>query len=600
MIKAAIALLVVVTAGRAWAQDTSIVIRPAPAGGAGARGAIERGRFGQLPPDVAQQVIGLYNAPTTIRLAGSILIPAARGVTGDLAILGGPVTLEGRVSGALVVINGDLHFAPGATVGGPVLVVGGAISGADQASLAAPPRAFAEPLRYRREEGLLVYAPERPFQPPPWIRQLGFDEGTQGNHAGFLLALAGTYDRVEGLPILFGPRVDLGLAPQLRLKADAVAIFRTSDFSLENGDVGYRARGEFVFGDRRASNIGVGARGFDLVSPIEPWPLKDFEVGWASILFQRDYRDYYRRHGGALFLTWRQGDRLAASIQYRSETESSLQARNPWTLFHSGDGWRVNPPITDGRYRSVVLSARYDTRNDRAAPSSGWWLSGEFEAGRGRDITGLLNPMYCPPAVACLIGPVTPATLSFQRVAFDLRRYLRLSPTGRLNLRLAGGGWVGGDELPLQRRLSLGFPDPLPGYDFRQFACDPYGLPGSPALCDRALVAQAEFRTHLGLDFGPQWVSDWGGGSDEDHYEPFHVSGPDLVVFADAGRAWSVARPGNPLPGALPPDGLPTLGSYQADLGLGLDFGPLGFYLAKPLGHAAREVTFSVRMGRRF
>jgi Omp85 superfamily domain len=593
MTKAVIALLLVATAGKAWAQDTTITIRPT------APGEAQPATLPQLPADVALHVVQFYNAATTIRLAGSIGIPAARGVDGDLAILGGPVMVAGRVGGTLVVINGDLRFAPGASVGGDVLVVGGVVRGAAQASIAGQLRTFGDPLRYRREEGLLVYAPERAFQPPSWLRQIGFDQEGRGNHAGLLLALAGTYNRVEGLPILFGPRVDLRVSSATRFQAGATAIFRTSDMSLNNGDIGYRARGEFVFGDRQGANLGVGVRGFDLVAPVEPWPLKEFEVGWAAVLFHHDYRDYYRRHGGALFATWRRGDELAATAEYRGETESSLEARNPWTLFRSGAAWRVNPPITDGRYRSVVLSFRLDTRNDRGEPSTGWWVSGEYDLGWGRDITGQLAPVYCGSfAGPCAPPALTGGTLDFRRVAFDVRRYLRLSPTGRLNLRLAGGGWVGGDPLPLQQRLSLGYPDPLPGYGFRQFACDPGALAGSPALCDRALVAQAEFRTHLGLDFGPKWASDWGNGADQ--YEPFHVSGPDLVVFADAGSAWAVSRGGLTGPDVIPPDRLPTLGSYRTDIGLGLDFGPLGFYLAKPLNQADRTVTFTVRMGRRF
>jgi len=71
-------------------------------------------------------------------------------------------------------------------------------------------------------------------------------------------------------------------------------------------------------------------------------------------------------------------------------------------------------------------------------------------------------------------------------------------------------------------------------------------------------------------------------------------------VFADAGRAWAVARPGVSGPDVLPPDGFPALSTYKTELGVGLDFGPLGFYLAKPLNQANRDVTFTLRMGRRF
>ncbi len=590
MTRSALALLLVAAATRAWAQDTVITIRPARPGAA------QRLAMRQLPRDVADDVIRLFNSESTLRFSGSTRIPTARGIDGDVAILGGPVVVGGRVSGSLVVINGDVEFASGAVVGGDVLVVGGTIQGADRASISGEIRAYRDPLRYRRVGDQLEYAPQSALMPPRWIRQRDW-ASDRGSQTGVLLALGGTYNRIEGLPIVFGPRADLRLADQARLQADAAAIFRTTNFSVNGGDIGYRARGELVLG-REDANVGIGVRAWDVVQPVEPWPLKDFEVGWASFLLHRDYRDYFRRQGGGAFATLRLTRQTSVTAEYRDQHETSLAERNPWTLFRSSETWRVNPAITDGYYQSVLGSVRIDTRNDRGTPSAGWFVTGEYENGRGHDITGNLGP------IACATTPCTPPELAagkldFQRVGFDARSYLRLSPSGRLNLRLAGGGWVGGGPLPLQRRLELGYPDPLPGYAFRQFSCGGSDLAGQPALCDRAIVAQVEFRTHLGFDFGPEWASDWGDAGDE-HYEPFHVSGPDLVVFADAGRAWSVSRNGSTGPDVIPSDRLPSLSTYKTDVGLGLDFGPLGFYLARPLEHSDRSVTFTVRMGRRF
>jgi hypothetical protein len=592
MTRLAIVLVLLAAAARAWAQDTTILIRPAP------RGAVELVAARQLPRDVADEVIRFCNAESTIRLSGSTRIPAARGVDGDVAILGGPVVVAGRISGALTVVNGDVEFEPGAVVGGDVLVVGGTIRGADHASISGEIRSYGDPLRYRREGDLLVYAPDRGPKPPRWILQRGWSE-ERGSETGILFALGGTYNRVEGLPILLGPRADLRLSDQMRLRTDVVGIFRTTNISVSGGNIGYRARGELVVGGA-SKNIGIGVRGFDLVSPVEPWPLKDFEVGWASFLLHRDYRDYYRQRGGSIYATLRLSQQVSLTAEGRSDLETSLGANNPWTLFRSSQTWRMNPAITDGRYRSAILSLHADTRNDRGMPSSGALVAAEYEVGYGRDVTGTLGPFSCPPTSPgpCVPPALADGKLDFQRVGFDARSYLRLSPAGRLNLRLAGGGWVGGEPLPLQRRLSLGYPDPLSGYGFRQFSCSGDAELGQPALCDRALIAQAEFRTHLGFDFGPQWASDWGGG--EDRYEPFHVSGPDLVLFADAGRAWSVSRNGSTGPDVVPADRLPALSTFATEIGLGLDFGPLGFYLARPLQHASRSVTITVRMGRRF
>ncbi|MDP3772669.1 MAG: BamA/TamA family outer membrane protein, partial [Gemmatimonadales bacterium] len=289
------------------------------------------------------------------------------------------------------------------------------------------------------------------------------------------------------------------------------------------------------------------------------------------------------------------GRPLTFTVEGRDETQSSVEARDPWTLFRGDNIWRENPAVTDGRFRSAVASFRFDTRNDRGTPSSGVLVTGEYEVGEGKDITGTTDP-----TLVCIVAPCVPAALAdgklgYQRVFFDARSYLRVSPAGRLNLRVAGGGRVGGEALPLQHRLSLGYPDPLPGYRVRQFSCGGELVAGGPALCDRVLVGQVEFRAHLGFDFGPEWANDW-GEDDNDRYEPFHVTGPDVVVFADAGRAWMAGRG----PNKIPLDRLPALSTFKSDIGVGLDLGPIGFYLAKALDQAEQPVSFTVRMGRRF
>ena len=75
----------------------------------------------------------------------------------------------------------------------------------------------------------------------------------------------------------------------------------------------------------------------------------------------------------------------------------------------------------------------------------------------------------------------------------------------------------------------------------------------------------------------------------------FTLQGPDLVVLGNAGQAWLVGGG----PGRLPADRLPTLGSWLADLGLGLDWGGLGLYAAKAVT-AGEPLRFTLRLDHRF
>src|SRR2546429_9819432 len=120
---------------------------------------------------------------------------------------------------------------------------------------------------------------------------------------------------------------------------------------------------------------------------------------------------------------------------------------------------------------------------------------------------------------------------------------MRVSPSGRVNLRLLAGGWVGGDALPLQQRLSIGGPDPLAGYGFHHSACnrdivDPAFAGTLVAACDRLILAQAEYRGHLSLHWS------YGSSPPEDEAVKSFLSlhGPDPVSLGGAG-------PGCPLRG---------------------------------------------------
>src|SRR5205085_1039193 len=105
------------------------------------------------------------------------------------------------------------------------------------------------------------------------------------------------------------------------------------------------------------------------------------------------------------------------------------------------------------------------------------------------------------------------AGVTYTRGFLDLRRYNRLSPQGQVNIRLVTGGWLNGDALPLQRRLSVEGPGATPGFDFRSprggvdvGTCGSGGsLAGTPAQCERIALAQIEYRGDLAFDFNGNW-----------------------------------------------------------------------------------------------
>ena len=112
-----------------------------------------------------------------------------------------------------------------------------------------------------------------------------------------------------------------------------------------------------------------------------------------------------------------------------------------------------------GRFHLVNVTLRIDTRNDELNPWAGWYVFADFERGAGWiDVPGPTSPD---------VRTRLPGPTRYYRGFFDVRRYNRISPSAQLNLRLAFGGWLSGDPLPLQRRLSIDGPGTVPGFDFR-------------------------------------------------------------------------------------------------------------------------------------
>ncbi len=568
-------LLLLVLPAAARAQDSVIVIDPDQPPGDSA--IVRAGPA----PDIVAELLAFYNDSTTTRMEGDVSFPPGSAFAGRLAQYRGSLRIAGRVRGDLTVINATLYLLPGADVEGDILVVGGRLIRSPGARHAGRERVTwdAAPVARSPEGSLVLRERRRPLGELATART-SFQTGKV--RTTLLLATGGTYNRIEGLPIVFGPTFELRPSEATALRLDLRGILRTAgEGSRLSSEFGYGVRAEFRF-----PSGGVAGRLYSDVAPFEDQPLSAAENGWSAFLLQRDYRDWFERRGGGGSVWVQPIHSVRVELSLRRDHESSLRAVDPWSLFRNSDRWRRNPLSDDGHYLTTGFQVDFDTRNDRDLPTAGWYLRGRYEHSTSDDVAPVTLPETVRPPIP------TGGGYAFDRLWFDFRRYSRLTPNLRVNARLRADGWIGGDRLSVQRRVSLGGPDLLPGYPFRVLTCAPQGFidPASTALCDRSIAAQVEVRTRLRLNLGYR-LSDREG-------EPGRFIGieeADLVFLSDAGDAW-LAGDG---PGQVPVDRIPSFSEWKADVGVGLDAGQIGAYLAKSLT-GDDPVRFIVRLQRRF
>lgn len=536
--------------------------------------------------DIERWAVDVFNAPRTTRVFGPLRVESGSTIPGDLAVLDGPLIVYGTITGDLVGINADITLESGAVVEGDVVVLGGRLDAREGARIEGSSRWHREGVDVRRDGDRLELRGRR--HDTRYDRERGFDDRDR-SRAFLVLGLGGTYNRVEGLPMRGGAGIEWwsgGMGGRIR----GYGVFRTAGrFTGSREDIGYNVEGRLRFG-ATTPRLTLDARAFDVVVPTQGWPLTLHEVGWGTFLWHRDYRDYFLQRGFSGALTFEPARDVALIGEVRVVDEASITERDPWTPFRGDEPWRANPVIDAGDYVLFAGTIRYDSRGSLRSRYSGTLLEATWEHGRGDDIVENALPTTVRPALPA-------ADYRFDRASVDLRRYQRIGRAGQLRVRGFWAGALGGDPLPIQRRYALGGPDPLNGYAFRAFNCNPLADAAQTALCDHVLLFQAEYRGGFGIEWlghersshrrrTDERAGDWDGWDwdwDWDDWDWF--GGPHIVLFTNAGTGWLRGSDG---PGRL-----------NWDVGAGLAFGSVGVYFAKAL-REGEPVRVTLRIERRF
>jgi hypothetical protein len=546
-----------------------------------------------LPRGVADDVIAFFNDSATIRFQGRAQVPAGSDIRGNVAVLGGPLQVAGAILGDVVVVNGNLEFSEGGSIDGDVTILGGAVLG-DDSAIRGQLTVYSETLHYRRQGQRISYDDR------PWTR---WNERRRTGVSYISVRAEGNYNRVEGLPVMFGPVFRSRNDNYFR--AEAMGIWRSeSGIRVSPEEWGHFVRAEQHFAPD--GRFALGGTAHSLVQPIERGGLLDIEASLATFLLHRDYRDYYQREGYSAFLRFDDPDAgVRVGVEYRDEDHGFAAVGSPWTIRRNDGPWRPQPLVGEGRLRSVSGELTVDARNDPDDPSDGWYLEAHATAGVGGDLA--VPAYYQPePGPATVVEPSRDLVTDFRAGSLDLRRHVRLGPGADLKIRGFLAGSLDGEPVPAQYQRTLGGEGSLPGFRLMTVDCGARARTYSvfrnvddvdvrtPVFasygCDRVALFQAEYRGSFAFDMGLDPDDEW---EDEWHWYPAIDLNPSWAVFFDAGRGWSLADEGTPA--SLGPD-TDTL----MDLGIGFFLGDVGLYWAWPLNGEDRGVNFFLRIDHRF
>ena len=342
------------------------------------------------PPDVVAELLAFYNDCATTRMQGDVSFPAGSVFAGRLAIFRGSLRLAGRVRGDVVVINATLYLLPGADVEGDVLVVGGRLIRSPGARHVGPGagvvgRGTGAPRR-RTARSCCASAAARWAS---WPRRAPASRPAASGPT-LLLATGGTYNRIEGLPIVFGPTFELRPSRRSLARLDLRGILRTAgEGSRLSSDFGYGARAELRF-----PGGGIAGRIYSEVAPFEDQPLSPPENGWSAFLLQRDYRDYFERRGGG-GAAWVQPDpRRSASSSRSGGTASSSRPGHRSVV--AAPQQRSLAPQSAERRRPLLHHRRSSSTSTPgttgSTPSTGWLLRARYEHCTSDDVAPVALP----------------------------------------------------------------------------------------------------------------------------------------------------------------------------------------------------------------
>jgi len=158
------------------------------------------------------------------------------------------------------------------------------------------------------------------------------------------------FNRTEGF--YFGGKYQLDtLTKTTSIQASAGWGFSDQLFKM-------RFRGTQYFSSAR--NYGTGAEIYRALDNAPDGNYYDpLAISFSSLIGKNDYRDYFFTSGWRAYLVGKPIKKMSAEFSFISEWQKSVKINTNYSFISLGNQYRANPPIIDGKLRSLKLNLRY-------------------------------------------------------------------------------------------------------------------------------------------------------------------------------------------------------------------------------------------------
>lgn len=313
----------------------------------------------QEPADDDQTVQSKVSPSGETKIFNDLLIPEGEVRSGAIRVIGGNLTVAGKVTGRITVLGGDVELLPTAQVEGTIVTIGGKIHRSDEALVTGDVLEVNRgKLSLTREEAEEIFGydedrderlDQRDEDEEEWeAQEVEWVEVPAWRRHGWHRTVRPDFEVLEDASLRYNRAEGLALYIPFNPDTDDIPGFNVYGFvgrAFGAGEwYGRLGIGEYFWRGR----IGLLVEGHKEPRHDDGWRITSKENSLGAFFIGRDWYDWYEAEGYGGLLVLALPDLVEFKVRYRDETHASMDSVTNWSMFGK-DTFRGTFEIAPGK-----------------------------------------------------------------------------------------------------------------------------------------------------------------------------------------------------------------------------------------------------------